>query len=180
MLLSHGDLPALQQLIPLFDGLLHLSAIDQNIIISDASNLLGQEAQEFIGSLLAAHNRQAQSWLHINTTASEEYRSEALSRVDQASVNSSCEPMEPQQLPDPVATVIDMTWTYVRKRNFQKSPLRIQKYAGTRSEAVQIHSNAILLPPPTEPIGGRWSNNKHAWRHRCPLQSLLTSKHSVE
>ena len=48
-LLSHYDLPTLQQLIPLFDGLFHLSADDQNTIISDASNLLGQEIQEYIG-----------------------------------------------------------------------------------------------------------------------------------
>ena len=42
---------------PLFDGLFHLSPVDQNIIISDASNLLGQEIQEFIGSLLVTYNR---------------------------------------------------------------------------------------------------------------------------
>jgi hypothetical protein len=52
ILLSQRDLPDLQYLIPLFNGLCHLSAVDQSIIISDASKLLGQEIQEFIGSFL--------------------------------------------------------------------------------------------------------------------------------
>ena len=38
-LMSQRDLPDLQYLIPLFDGLFHLAAVDQNIIISDSSNL---------------------------------------------------------------------------------------------------------------------------------------------
>ena len=86
---------------------IHLVHCDQNIIISNASNLLGQEVQEFIGSLLAMHDRQSQSWLHLNAAASEEHRSGALSRVDQASVYSSCESMAvhvPQQLPNLVVT----------------------------------------------------------------------------
>ena len=53
ILLSYCKLPLLEQFIPLFDGLLHLLANHQIIIISDASNLLGHEVQEFIGSLLA-------------------------------------------------------------------------------------------------------------------------------
>ena len=91
ILMSQCDLPALQQLIPIFDGLLHLSANDQNIIISSASSLLGQEVQEFIGSLLALHNRHSQIWERLNRAASEEHRSEALSLVAQAAGNSSLE-----------------------------------------------------------------------------------------
>ena len=70
VLMSHSDLPPLQQLIPIFDGLLHLSANDQNIIISSASSLLGQEVQEFIGSLLALHNRQS----HLGTPQHSSFR----------------------------------------------------------------------------------------------------------
>ena len=47
-------------LFPLFDGIFHLSADDQNIIINDGSPLLGQEIQTFIGTLISNHNRQAQ------------------------------------------------------------------------------------------------------------------------
>ena len=59
-LMSQPDLPAFWQLSSIFDGLLHLSAEDQHIIMDDASYLLRQELQEFIGSLLAAHSRQSQ------------------------------------------------------------------------------------------------------------------------
>ena len=79
VLMSHSDLPPLQQFILIFDGLLHLSANDQKIIISNASSLLGQEVQESIGSLFASHNRQSQIWERLNEAASEEHRREALS-----------------------------------------------------------------------------------------------------
>ena len=75
-LMAHIDLPKLSQLFPLFDGIFHLSADDQNIIINDGSPLLGQEIQTFIGTLISGHNRQAQMWLNFNAAASEEHQAE--------------------------------------------------------------------------------------------------------
>jgi hypothetical protein len=78
MLSAHQDFLPLEQLFSLFDQPFHLSALHQNVIINDASPLLGQEIQEFIGSLNIAHNRQTQLWQNFNDAAAEEHRAEVV------------------------------------------------------------------------------------------------------
>ena len=72
----HPDLPDIVRMLPLIDSLLHLPAEYQNIIMNDASHILRQEIQEFIGSLLAAHSRQTQIWTNFNEAAAEKHGSE--------------------------------------------------------------------------------------------------------
>ena len=81
-LISQPDLPDILHLFTLFDGFLHLPVDDENIIINDAHHVLGQEIQEFIGSLLAAQNRQSQIWTNLNAAAAAEHRREILAQAD--------------------------------------------------------------------------------------------------
>ena len=76
----HQDFLQLGQMFSLLNQPFHLSARDQNIIISNASPVLGQEIQEFIGSLLRDHNRQSQIWTNLNAAAAAEHRSEVMAR----------------------------------------------------------------------------------------------------
>ena len=80
MLSDHQDFLPLEQFFSLFDQPFHLSALHQNIIINDASPLMGQEIQEFIGSLNIAHNRKTQIWQNFNAAASEEHQAEVVAQ----------------------------------------------------------------------------------------------------
>ena len=82
MLSAHQDFLPLEQVFSLFHQLFHLSALHRNVIINDASPLLGQEIQEFIGSLNIAHNRQTQLWQNFNDAASEEHRAEVVALIE--------------------------------------------------------------------------------------------------
>ena len=175
-LLSHRDLPALQQLFPLFDGLFHLSPDDQNTIISDASNLLGQEIQEYIGSLLVAHNRQNQTWINLNEAASREHWSEALSHVDQASVNSSRENIHAQQLPEMITSDVDVdicaqleeTGHDAEQSRPEQNPTPILHAEHTHVHLRQQHAHET--PASTN---APWSDMPFTW---MPLSSSLKRK----